>query len=119
MTINAICPISAPPPSNVRPDAEQVGYRAAEILDALINGNTFNGKPAPESVEFVVQKGVVERKSTQVIAAEDRELARVWHFIRQHACDGINVNDVADDRSLSRRQLERRFRAITPQWVAT
>jgi LacI family transcriptional regulator len=108
---DAICPLSDPPLSSVRPDAEQVGYRAAEILDALINGNTFNGKPSPESVELISPKGVVERTSTQVIAVEDRELARVCRFIRQHACDGINVNDVADFTSLSRRQLERRFRA--------
>lgn len=102
---DAICPLSDPPLSSVRPDAARVGYRAAEILDAMIHG-----KAAPKSVEYVPPKGVIRRMSTQVVAVEDRELARVCRFIRQHACEGIKVNDVAEFTSLSRRQLERRFR---------
>ena len=44
------------------------------------------------------------------MAVEDREIARVCRFIREHACEGIDVNTVAEFTSLSRRQLERRFR---------
>jgi len=51
----------------------------------------------------------VQRMSTQVIAVEDREVARVSRFIREHACDGIDGHDVAEFTTLSR-QLERRFR---------
>ena len=102
---DTICPLSDPPLSSVRPDAERVGYRAAEILDSLMNG-----KRAPKTVEYIPPRKVVQRMSTQVIAVEDREVARVCRFIREHACDGIDVNDVAEFTSLSRRQLERRFR---------
>lgn len=103
---DTICPLSDPPLSSIRPDAERVGYRAAEILDAMMNG-----KPALTSVEYIPPTAVVQRMSTQVIAVEDRELARVCRFIREHACDGIDVSDVAGFTSLSRRQLERRFRS--------
>jgi LacI family transcriptional regulator len=103
---DAICPLSDPPLSSVRPDAERVGYRAAEILDALIGG-----QPPPTAVEYISPHGVVQRMSTQVMAVEDREIARVCRFIREHACDGIDVHDVAEFTSLSRRQLERRFRS--------
>lgn len=103
---DAICPLSDPPLSSVRTDAERVGYRSAEILDAMMHG-----KPAPTAVEYVPPVSVVQRMSTQVMAIEDRELARVCRFIREHACHGIDVNDVAGFASLSRRQLERRFRA--------
>lgn len=103
---DAICPLSDPPLSSVRPDAERVGYRAAEILNAMMNGN-----PPPTVVEYVAPREVVQRLSTQVIAVEDREVARVCRFIREHACDGIDVHDVAEFTSLSRRQLERRFRS--------
>lgn len=103
---DAICPLSDPPLSSVRPDAEQVGYRAADILQQMMNG-----QPAPASIEYVPPTTVVQRLSTQVNALEDREIARVCRFIRQHACEGIDVNDVAAFTSLSRRQLERRFRA--------
>lgn len=103
---DTICPLSDPPLSSVRPNAERVGYRAAEILHALMNG-----KPAPPEVEFVPPITVAERLSTKVNAVEDRELARVCRFIREHACEGIDVNDVTEFTSLSRRQLERRFRS--------
>ena len=57
-------------------------------------------------------KIVIERRSTQVVEMEDSELARVCRFIRTHACDGINVAMVAENTSLSRRQLERRFQEV-------
>ena len=69
----------------------------------------LNGRPAPTAIEYISPTSVVQRMSTQVIAVEDREVARVCRFIREHACDGIDVNDVAEFTTLSRRQLERRF----------
>ena len=88
---DTICPLCDPPLSSVRPDAECIGYRAAEILDAMLNGES-----TPTGVEFISPTAVAQRLSTQVIAVEDREVARVCRFIRQHACDGIDVNDVAE-----------------------
>lgn len=102
---DAICPLTDPPLSSVKPNAEQVGYRAAEILFEVINGQL-----PPTTTEFVAPLKVVQRLSTEVNAVEDREVARVCRFIREHACAGINVNDVAEFTTLSRRQLERRFR---------
>lgn len=103
---DAICPLTDPPLSSVKPNAEQVGYRAAEILFDVING-----KPAPTVTEFVPPLRVMQRLSTEVNAVEDREVARVCRFIREYACEGINVNNVAGFTTLSRRQLERRFRS--------
>ncbi len=104
---DAICLLCDPPLSSVRPNAERVGYRAAELLQGMIDGtSTFR------DIEYVQPLSVVERLSTQVVALDDRELARVCRFIRQHACNGINVNDVSKFSSLSRRQLERRFQKL-------
>ena len=102
---DTICPLSNPPLSSVQPNSEQVGYRAAEVLDAVMHGSS-----APQAVQYISPEEVVQRLSTQVIAVEDREVARVCRFIREHACDGIDVHDVADFTSLPRRRLERRFR---------
>ena len=101
---DTICPLCDPPLSSVHPDAEQVGHRAAEILDSMMNG-----KQAPANVEYISPKTVAQRMSTQVMAVEDREVAQACRFIREHACDGIDVNDLVEFTSLSRRQLERRF----------
>ncbi|TWU35039.1 AraC family transcriptional regulator [Novipirellula artificiosorum] len=102
---DAICLLCDPTLSSVRPNAERVGFRAAEILNQMLVGTL-----PTEEIEYVPPQSVCERLSTQVVAVEDVELARVCRFIRQHACDGINVNDVCEFTSLSRRQLERRFR---------
>lgn len=115
---DAICPLTDPPLSSVRPDAETVGYRAAEILNEMMSGKT----KAMDSVEYVPPTGIIQRLSTQVNAVEDREVARVCRFIREHACNGIDVADVAEFTSLSRRQLERRFRMElnrTPRQIIT
>ena len=103
---DAICPLSDPPLSSIQPNAERVGYRAAEILQSMMSG-----QPAPTVTEYIPPIEVVQRLSTQVSAVEDREIARVCRFIREHACEGIDVQSVAEFTTLSRRQLERRFRA--------
>ena len=101
----AICPLCDPPLSSVQPDAQGVGYRAAEILQELIHG-----AQADSGLELIAPKGVTSRLSTQALATHDREVAQASRFIREHACEGINVADVAEQVSVSRRQLERRFR---------
>lgn len=103
----AICPLCDPPLSSVQPDAQGVGYRAAEILREMM----FDGVPADSRLELVPPKGVTRRLSTQVLATPDREVAQASRFIREHACEGIKVADVVKHVSISRRQLERRFRS--------
>ncbi len=102
---DAICPLSDPPLSSVRPDAERIGYRAAEIL-----AESMNGKAPSIDTEYIPPTGVAQRLSTRVIAVEDRDVAQACRFIREHAGTGINVGDVVKLSRLSRRQLERRFR---------
>lgn len=103
----AICTLCDPTLSSVHPDAQRVGYRAAEVLHQMLSGF----RPRAD-VEYVEPKSVTERLSTRVVAIDDAELAKVCRFIRQYACDGINVGDVVQSTSLSRRQLERRFRGV-------
>lgn len=103
---DAICELTDPPLSSVFPDAEQAGYRASEILEALMKGSVTQ-----PTIEYIPPLRVVQRLSTRVTPVEDREVARVCRFIREHACDGIDVGDIARSTPLSRRQLERRFRS--------
>ncbi len=114
---DAICMMCDPTLSSVRPNAERVGYRAAELLHSMLSGI----RPE-QDIEYIAPTLVTERQSTRVVAVEDEELARVCRFIRQAACDGINVADVVEFSSLSRRPLERRFRDeldITPRELIT
>lgn len=102
---DTICPLCDPPLSSVRPDALGVGYRAAELLQEMLQG-----VPASSQLELIPPKKVAGRLSTLVHASDDREIAQACRFIREHACEGIDVGDVSEFVSISRRQLERRFR---------
>ena len=54
--------------------------------------------------------GVATRQSTDILAIDDPDLASVLRYIREHACDGITVQDVLKHAAISRSQLERGFR---------
>jgi LacI family transcriptional regulator len=102
-----VCCISSPPLSAIDFGSRQIGYRAAVLLDRMMAG-----EPAPKAVEWVAPLRVVPRQSTDIIAVEDDEIAQAVRFIRQYACSGIGVDDVATAACISRRALERRFRIL-------
>jgi LacI family transcriptional regulator len=102
-----LCDLADPPLSSVVPDTHRVGYEAASLLERMMAG-----EPAPEAVQAVSPLGVVTRRSTDVLAVEDRAISSAVRFIREHACEGITVDDVLAGLPLSRSVFERRFARI-------
>ena len=90
--------------SVIRPD-HAIGYQAAAILDRLMAG-----KKPPRSEVVIPPLGVAKRGSTELLAAENAYARRAALFIREHAAEGIGVQDVLRHVSGSRRLLEYRFR---------
>ncbi|HWD18344.1 MAG TPA: DNA-binding transcriptional regulator [Verrucomicrobiae bacterium] len=101
---DVLCNLSDPPLSSVVPNAERIGYEAAALLARMMAGAKI---PAGEI--FVAPSGIVTRRSTDVLAMEDRQIAAAARFIREHACDGIDVADVLRAAPMSRSTLDRRF----------
>jgi len=102
-----ICELSQPPLSSVEQHPEEGGYQAAALLDRLMQGE------APSLDKTIVEpRGVVARQSTDLVAVADADVAAALHYIRQHACDGIDVDDLLAHVPMSRRTLERRFAAL-------
>jgi LacI family transcriptional regulator len=99
-----LCELSDPPLSSVAPNSKRIGYEAAALLARMMAGK----KPPAEPV-FVEPEGVITRRSTEVLAIDDRHIANVVRFIREHACEGIDVSDILKVVPLSRSALERRF----------
>lgn len=99
-----VCNLSDPPLSSVVPDTERIGYEAALSLAKMMEGG--QSQPAETLIE---PKGVITRRSTEVLAMEDRQIAAVARFIREHACEGIDVSDVLRVIPMSRSSLDRRF----------
>jgi len=99
------CDLSDPPLSSVALNAETAGYRAAELLDGMMSGRIR--KPRRIMVEAV---GVVTRRSTEIIAVKDPDVAAALQFIRREHGKGISVDRIAEEVAMSRRSLEKRFR---------
>jgi len=98
------CALTDPPLSSIALDTETAGYEAAELLDRLMGGE----KPQGQRV-VVKPTRVISRLSTEIIAIDDKEIAKALRFILTHARAWIQVDDVAEHIGLSRRTLERRF----------
>ncbi len=102
-----ICGLARPPLSSIEQNPEEVGYQAAALLDRLMQG-----KAPPPSKIVVEPRGVTARQSTDFVAVADVDTAAALHYIREHACDGIDIDEVLAHVPVSRRTLERRFAAL-------
>jgi LacI family transcriptional regulator len=99
------CELADPPLSSVALNAEAAGYRAAALLDGMMQGRIR--KPQKIHVEAL---SVVTRRSTDIVAVEDPDIATALQFIHREQGRGISVDDVVREVAVSRRNLERRFR---------
>ncbi len=100
-----VCELCDPPLSSIIPNAELVGYKAAELLDRLMSG-----KQAEVLQRTIPPLGIAIRQSTDVLAIDDPDVAAAVRYIREHACRGAVVEDILRHVPVSRSILERRFR---------
>jgi LacI family transcriptional regulator len=102
-----ICELTSPPLSSIEQGARRIGYRAAAILDEWIGGKT------PAELRYVVQpEGIAIRRSSDSLAIADPDISTAMHFIRNHASEGIGVDEVATAVGTSRSTLTRRFKEV-------
>jgi LacI family transcriptional regulator len=102
-----LCAICDPPLSSVCPNHEEVGYQAAAMLDRMRNGE----RVAAKTDLLIEPRTVVVRQSTSISAIEDPVISAALKMIREHACSGLQVADVAEGVPVSRSVLQRRFQA--------
>lgn len=103
--IDVFCEFSQPPLTSVPLDFRRVGYEAARMLCSMVAG-----EPAPSEPVLVPPGEIIARRSTEVQAVRDPQLADALQFIRSHACEGIRVSDVLAQVKMGRRTLEKSFR---------
>jgi LacI family transcriptional regulator len=99
-----LCDLTDPTLSSIVPDTHKAGYLAAATLAKLMAHQR-----APD-MRLIPPRGVVTRRSTDGLAIDDVDVSAAMRFIREHACEGINVEDLLDHVPLSRRVLEARFK---------
>jgi len=98
------CDNARPTLSSIHPNHVELGWRAAEELDRLMNH-----QPAP-STSFVSPIGVIVRESTRVIPPAAHLIQNALDFIQSHYQEGIGVKDVAKHLHVSESLLRLRFR---------
>ncbi len=101
-----LCECVRVPLSSVCHDLEGMAYEAAALLDRMMSGE----KP-PAEVIRVQPKGLVTRRSSDIVAVDDLQLARALRYIRDtYANPLLEVENVVAATDLSRRLLEKAFR---------
>jgi LacI family transcriptional regulator len=94
-----------PPLSNIEVPSYETGYEAAALLDRLMAGDKV-----PARDVLLPPKGVVQRRSTDVVAIENADVRAAAEYVRAHVDEAFGVERLAELVGISRRWMENRFR---------
>ena len=101
-----ICELAEPPLSSVEQNTHGIASEAVRVLETMLAG-----RRPPRAPILVKPCRLVTRRSSDGLAVNDLNLNAAMRCIRTRTLAGIGVDDVARTAGLSRRELERRFRA--------
>jgi LacI family transcriptional regulator len=93
------------PLSSVSRSDHEVGYQAASLLSRLIAGRSR----LPQEI-LVAPDQIVQRRSTDIIAVNDPQLASVVQYIREHMAEPFGIERLVQVTGRSRRWLTQHFR---------
>ena len=99
-----ICEFNVVPLSSIDTQVSLCSYRAAEKLDALIDG-----KEVAET-EYLLPKEIVVRESTAIPAIADHRVAKALKLIQCDFRQHIIFDDIADECGLNRWSLDLLFK---------
>lgn len=106
------CTSFAPTVSSVDMGYHRIGYKAAQMLDELIQGR----KPEVSPV-ILPPKELIVRESSNFYAVRDPKVAEALLFMSNNCDKLILVPDIADAVGLGRRVLEQRFKSQTGRTI--
>ena len=98
-----VCENLRPTLSSVIPDFESAGYQLGQLLAARIENAALR-----RAERTYGPRGIVRRASSRPPGGHPA-VSRALEFIRQEACTGIGVDDVARAMGMSRRTAQRLF----------
>jgi LacI family transcriptional regulator len=99
-----LCESCLPQLSAIGVASEQIGEKAAELMQLLIER-----RPLPPTPILIPPLGIITRQSTDTLAVDNPDLVQAIGYIREHATRNIHVDDVLRTVPISRRSLERMF----------
>ena len=92
------------PLTSVNSNRRLAGYRAAEMLDSILDGKRWG-----EKLVLIKPEGVVVRESTDLVAVGDPYVSKALRYILSEFKSDIDVEDVVKRSGISRRGLYSRF----------
>jgi len=101
-----LCEAVTVPLTSVMHDLERVGYEGAAVLERLMNG-----EEVPEEVPRIPPKGIIARRSTDMMAVENVDVAHALRCIRErYAEPEFQIDSIVKESDISRRPLEIAFK---------
>jgi LacI family transcriptional regulator len=104
---DVFCELAVPPLSSIALATQRIGYEAARLLGRLMAGET-----PPEKRLLIPPAGVIPRRSSDLPAVLDPDVAAAVRYISLHVRDDLQVADVMREVAMSRRSLEQHFLKI-------
>jgi LacI family transcriptional regulator len=101
-----VCELSSPSLSSIALDCETIGYRAAGLLDSILDGGGAEAHVVPPG-------NVTERESTRTFASDDALVSKAATIIRARAHLGLDVQGLLELLPASRRSIETRYKQVT------
>ncbi len=104
-----MCRFASPTLTSIPCNRTQIGYKAAEVLDALMNGMDI-------PIDTVVQPGeIVCGESTDIGIFSNPHVTRAYRFVREHIHEAFGAEELARYLGITRRRLEQCVKAATHQ----
>ncbi|HAL45114.1 MAG: hypothetical protein A2Y12_03380 [Planctomycetes bacterium GWF2_42_9] len=100
-----ICGLSLPSLSSIDLNFERSGFEAAKLLNETMSEKKRNRHIVVEPTD------IITRQSTNIFAVDDEQVVKALIFIRENYQNPIQVKNVVDATTLSRRELEQRFQS--------
>ena len=100
-----VCEMCQPHMSSVRIPWQEIGRTTARMVESVLRTDK-----SPMKIVRLPPSGVVERRSTELLAAGHPVVVQALRYLRSQAHEPINVQDVVHQVTTNRRWLERAFR---------
>ena len=107
-----LCSLSHPSLTSIALDCRTIGFRSGELIAAVISGHSVE-----KHTLLIPASTIVERESTQLMLMHDPVVMKALVYIRDYACHGISVEDVAAHIGRSRRNLELKWRRVRDRTI--
>jgi LacI family transcriptional regulator len=98
-----LCRLCRPTLSTIEPNAEKIGYMAAELIAAQLDGQRV------EASYQLPPWRVVQRRSTDTVVADHPDVINAARLIRERGCADASVEQICEAVGASRSTLDKLF----------